>query len=254
MSENRLIKVGARRYTRFVRILEPCDVYFLLTLYSKLIKQKIVRGRVCSISIKGFNSIPSLFLNNSLFVKDYNAKKNTGVPVILLYGSWGPQKDLLSALESVVYLSRTDLKFKLLIGGSSNVHFTEYNHRLREILESHAEYIDQNMGYIDESELMHLFLRSDIIILPYRESGGYSGVLSNAMFFNLHVIVPSFPEYIEQSKDYHLIKFISTNFSSKEIYDQLILIISKFKRAENVSINTKDLINDLSQSIKEMIN
>ena len=230
-----------------------CKVFFLLDLYAKIIKQKIPKARVFSTRIKGINSIPSLFLNNSLFLKDLNIKRDNVVPVILLYGSWGPQKDLLSALQAVKYLHNTDFKFKLLLAGSNNEHFTEYNHRLQEILETYGEYIDHNMGYVDESDLMKLFLSSDIIILPYRESGGYSGVLSNAMLFNLHIIIPKFPEYLEQSGDYHLIKFVSRDFSSEDIYAELTLILSNFTRVENISIETKALINELTNSIKNML-
>ena len=46
---------------------------------------------------------------------------------------------------------------------------------------------------------MKIFLNANLLLLPYNAPGGHSGVLEQAIFFEVPTIAIDFPEYREQA-------------------------------------------------------
>ena len=100
---------------------------------------------------------------------------------------------------------------------------------------------------------MKIFLQANILLLPYNTPGGHSGVLEQAIFFEIPTIAIDFPEYREQVSDSSNVKLVNTeSFSSvlatylKSIGNrQKINIIEKIIIA---SANVKELIEMVEES------
>ncbi len=107
---------------------------------------------------------------------------------ILLFGKWGPQKDLRGALNLLSDIIRVDGNVHVTIAGGINPNFPEYRETMLETLE---QFSSDNVEYVDEvpdDDVPELFRGSDILFLPYVASGGYSGVMNLGALYNLKVI------------------------------------------------------------------
>jgi glycosyltransferase involved in cell wall biosynthesis len=120
---------------------------------------------------------------------------------VLLFGSWGPQKDINVSLRACRIVSRTVPEFDLTIAGSINDRFPEYSELLaREISLFDAGRV-RAVWNPDERQVFDLFRQSDLIILPYNALPGFSGVLNLSAFHNLKAIaydVPALRQYAEE--------------------------------------------------------
>lgn len=199
------------------RMYSSCNVYFLLKFYAEKIKKIIPNARVNWINAGVIDSFTTLYLNKKLNFEVIKMVPSGKEVTILIYGSWGPQKDMSKALEAVKIVKDSGLVVKVIVAGDSNLHFPGYISFFEETLANYKEIIDERIGYVNEVDLYSIFERSDLIILPYVVPGGFSGVLSISMLFGLDIIVPEFEEFREQSSNYEHIHFISRNFKAEDI-------------------------------------
>ena len=209
------------------RIYLSCDVYFLLKLYVEKIKKIIPNARANWINAGDIAGFTALYLNKKLTSDVIETVPSGKEVTILIYGSWGPQKDMSKALEAVKIVKDSGLMVKVIVAGDSNLHFLGYISFFEETLANYKEVIDERIGYVNEVDLYSIFERSDLIILPYVVPGGFSGVLSISMLFGLHVIIPEFDEYKEEAAGYGGVHFISKNFSAAEIAVKIEGILRK---------------------------
>ena len=214
------------------RIYLSCDVYFLLKLYVEKIKKIIPNARANWINAGNIAGFTTLYLNEKLTSDVIEIVPSGKEVTILIYGSWGPQKDMSKALEAVKIVKDSGLIVKVIVAGDSNLHFPGYISFFEETLANYKEVIDERIGYVNEVDLYSIFERSDLIILPYVVPGGFSGVLSISMLFGLSVIVPEFEEYKEETSGYRGVHFIPTNFSATDIASKIKDILRENKSGE----------------------
>lgn len=209
------------------RMFRKIKTVFLLEKYAMKIKEKVPDANVSFISSRGLAAFSALYLNGKLDSGSLPVKPpGDRIPTILLYGFWGPQKDLITALKAIQKIRQEPEKFKTVLAGGINVHFQKNVKWYENILTEFHDSLDVVLGYIEEDRTVDLFLESDIIILPYRAVGGFSGVLSHAMFFGLRIIVPMFDEYIEQCGAYPGVIFIPVDYREEDIVSALRSILS----------------------------
>ena len=229
-----------------------CDVFFLLKLYAERIREIIPYGRASQINLRGIVGFTTLFLNRKLDLQAIKKIVSGKEVTILAYGTWGPQKDLSKALEALKMAKNSGLNVRVVVAGDVNLHFPDYAGVFEETLAKYQEVIDNKIGFVSEVDLYSLFTSSDIIILPYVVSGGFSGVLSISMLFGLDIIVPEFKEFKEQVADYGRVHFVSKNFSATDIASKIEDILRKNnleeRRAIEPAIRFMEFIDEIKNS------
>lgn len=121
-------------------------------------------------------------------------------PRILLMGTWGPQKDLSGALEALSQLCREGLNFEVTIIGAINLHFPgfflEFNFDAYPALSGRL----QVTGPLKDEELFEVVQAHDLLLLPYRATGGYSGVMNFAGVTGIPIVAYDHPQLREQAR------------------------------------------------------
>lgn len=121
-------------------------------------------------------------------------------PTVLLFGAMGPQKNTIGALQTTLQIVGEDgLNISIIVAGHVNVNFPEYQDPLLGSLADYSKKIEVLIN-IPEEEVASIFARSDGIILPYRSTGGLSGVLNVATFFGLNILAYDNPQLREQAE------------------------------------------------------
>ena len=215
------------------RVFRSIRTLFLLKKYAMKIEKEIPASKVSFISGKNMAAFSSLYLNGKLDFPLLPTEPPEGnVPNLLLYGFWGPQKDLRTALLAIRMVRHESKKFRTVLAGGINEHFQRDVEWYENIILEFHDTIDTVLGYLGEEQTLELFLKSNIIILPYRAVGGFSGVLSHAMFFGLSVIAPRFDEYVEQCGKYPNVQFIPVDYSINDIASALrsIMDVGNYER------------------------
>lgn len=216
------------------KIFKNVRTMVLLKLYKKRIDIAIGENKVEVYQAKYLEAITTAYQNNIL-ESDYVERKVNPLPIILMHGNWGPQKNIDLALSVFNDLKNKGIEFKLIISGGINHHFPEYEKKFERLVESNKNLITSYLGMVSEKDIMHIFLEADLLVLPYKTPGGHSGVLEQANFFELPTIAMDFPEYKEQAFDNLDVKLTDiTNFSS--VIESSINSLNKRKY---VSISTK---------------
>lgn len=117
---------------------------------------------------------------------------------VLLLGTWGPQKDLPGALGALDRVARTGRAFELTLAGGGNKHFPGYLDRLDWAPYSALRGHVRQLGELPDGKLFDLLFAHDLLVLPYRATGGYSGALNFAGATGLPVIAYRSPQLEEQ--------------------------------------------------------
>ncbi len=173
------------------------DTFVLLDLYKSRIYKSIGKNRVRVLNPRYLEGITSIYINKSMNIKSLNVKKSN-TPTVLMHGSWGPQKNIEIGLSVLKKLKDRGFKFNLVISGGINHHFPDYNRNFQELLDSYSDVVNEYLGQVSEKDIMKLFLNADMLLLPYNTPGGHSGVLEQAIFFEVPTIAIDFQEYREQ--------------------------------------------------------
>jgi len=114
---------------------------------------------------------------------------------LLFFTTFAPFKGLELLLEAFQILRREHPNLKLTIAGTEHVRFPNYVHTLKQNHE-HIEGI-QWLGQINEDEVMNLFRRAQIVVLPYTASTGSSSVLYQAATWGRAVVASDLNEIKE---------------------------------------------------------
>jgi glycosyltransferase involved in cell wall biosynthesis len=218
-------------------IFKNIQTYVLLNLYKERIDRVIAKNRVQVMNARYLEAVTTVYMNNIMDTELLDNKKSE-VPVILLHGFWGPQKNIELALSSLLILKNKGIKFKLVISGGINTHFLDYQAKFKKLLDNYADIVDEYLGYVKEKDIMDIFLKADLLILPYNTPGGHSGVLEQALLFNLNTIAIDFPEYEEQAAGNSFIKL--TN--SEHLCEVLMLCLNLRDNKRTIEIRNKVII------------
>ena len=164
-----------------------------------------------------------------------------------MHGSWGPQKNIELGLMTLKKLKREGVKFRLVISGGLNHHFPEYKRKFQELIHSYSDVIDEYLGPVTEKDIMRIFLDASLLILPYNTPGGHSGVLEEAMCFEVPTIAIDFPEFREQANENSNVKLVNTNSFFSILVNYLKFLEEKRK------INFRDKIIKASINVKQLL-
>jgi glycosyltransferase involved in cell wall biosynthesis len=214
-----------------------------------MIDKKIKNNKVKAIKLRYIDAIPTILLNQ-LENKNIKVFRNDkiDIPIILLFGYWGPQKDLEFALNTLNEIKKDGFEFYLKLSGEINNHFKDYRKRYYELIEKYKGIIRELKGYVEEREILNLFTSVDLLLLTYNTPGGFSGVLDLAITFDLPVICIDFPEYREQAKGHTNVILVKREDFKDAVKDFII----KFKPVQSKTINVKEKINESKVYIKEI--
>jgi glycosyltransferase involved in cell wall biosynthesis len=203
-------------------IFKSARTYVLLEHYKDKIDNAIGKNKVSFLSGKYLEVIATLYLNDAMNCSKMERKPGD-IPIVLMHGAWGPQKNIEMGLSALSNIKKMGFEFKLVISGGINQHFPEYESYFKALLTKYSDIIWEYLGSVPEKKIMDLFLDADLLILPYNTPGGHSGVLEQAIFFEVPSVCINFPEYLEQTSSMsHIILSDKENFS-KSIIENLIL-------------------------------
>lgn len=116
---------------------------------------------------------------------------------VLLFGVWGPAKDLASVLPVLDELFRSGVDIEVVFAGSVNRFFPEYRERLRSALASFPADRCQFVADPPDEATPALFGSADLVILPYHAIAGPSGVMGLAAFHGCRIVAYDVPELRE---------------------------------------------------------
>lgn len=126
----------------------------------------------------------TLFLEHGLPGRAEPQPWQSGTPCVLAFGVWGPSKDL----EPLLRVAQDDLR--LVIGGRTHWRFPDYLPSLE------RRYPQCTFtGYVPEEDLAALFGSSWLVVLPYHENTGASGVLRLVCKFGRTALVRDLPVF-----------------------------------------------------------
>lgn len=225
------------------RIFKTIPTFVLLNLYKRRIDEAIKSNVVSVINARYLEAVTTVYINGHLLDYQIPTRDRNIVRNVIMHGSWGPQKNLQLGLETLRILKEEGLKFNLLISGAINHHFPEYQKEFDNLLSRYGSIIDKYLGYVEEKDIMNLFFDADLLILPYNTPGGHSGVLEQAIFFEVPTVAIDFPEYREQAGGLKIIKLVTIEGLYKTVGNMLL----------DQSVRTKILLGSKIQEVKEQI-
>ncbi len=210
--------------------------FVILNLYKERIDKAIGKNLVDVMDTRYLDAITTVYMNNVINERIYNTVSSK-IPVVLLHGFWGPQKNIELALSSLSQLRKNGIKFKLIISGGINLHFLDYENKFKKYLDLYSDVIDEYLGLVKEKDIMGIFLLADLAILPYNTPGGHSGVLDQTMFFDVPTIAIDFPEYREQAEGHPLVKLTNP----EDLCKVLTLTLNNISKKDRIEIKDKVL-------------
>ena len=175
-------------------IFDTADIFLPLESQRKTV-ERIYGMKVEQSLFVGVEGIWSF--KNYLSLHNRSDVNNLGKRRILLFGAWGPQKDIINLLKMLKTLSTTLKCFLVTVAGSINQNFPEYREKISNIF---LELDSDRFSFVEnpeENEIPELFINSDILILPYNATGGYSAVMNIARLYCIKIIAYDIDELRE---------------------------------------------------------
>lgn len=152
---------------------------------------------------------------------------------LLLFGSWGPQKDLTGILRKLQAIKRDGTDLEVTIAGGFNVHFPKSAALLQDLRREYANEPFHFVGTVAEEDLIALFLTHDVLLIPYHAAGGYSGAVNCAALTGLPVVAYDLPEFREQAGwRVQSIEFVSPGTSPADLLSAIRNALGKGSDAE----------------------
>ena len=224
------------------------STFFPVNLYVNLVRTKVRGARVGYINLRYFEGLTTIFINSKNYAESIKRPpRASDEKMLLLHGYWGPQKNIELALSSLMKIREKGIAFHLTLSGSVNSNFQAYENEFNDIIKRYSSIIDERIDYVSERDIMLLFLKSDLVIIPYNTPGGHSGVLETAITFENNVLCISHPEYIEQSSGFNRITFCNT----KDFIQKLQECLELPQEMEQISISKK--IESAHKNLKEIL-
>ena len=213
------------------------DTFFLLKSYKDIIDELFPNNRVRAINVQYLEAYATVMLNKLDKSDIFTTKLPDKTIRILLHGFWGPQKDIEGALSMLSTLIDDGLLCRIIISGGVNRHFVEYENYFASVLHNFQNYIWEYKGYVQEEDMASLLLETDLLLLPYKTPGGHSGVIEQAIFFEVPTIAMDFSEYREQSKNTENIHLVS---DIEQMAKTILSLVSEFGKTHERRICVKD--------------
>jgi glycosyltransferase involved in cell wall biosynthesis len=120
---------------------------------------------------------------------------------ILLFGYWGPQKDLRGALNVLEAMVRDGAPVEVTIAGEANPGFPEYAKEIdaarRRLPTDRFHFV----GRVEEEAVFPMARGHHVLLLPYRATGGISGVMNVGALADLDLAAYDVPQLREFAND-----------------------------------------------------
>jgi len=155
---------------------------------------------------------------------------------LLFFTTLAPFKGLELLLEAFQLLRRDHPNLQLTIAGSEHVRFPNYANQLK----LHTNDMDgiRWLGQTSEDNVMELFRRAQIVVLPYRASTGSSSVIYQAATWGRPVVASNLNEIKELVDENNLQVEFFENGDVQSLYNSIrTLLNSKEKRNEQIFQN-----------------
>jgi len=156
-----------------------------------------------------------------------DATRNLGEVRVLLFGNWGPAKDLPGALASLDALRAKGYRISVTVAGSYGSHHLEWKQRLAELRDFYSKRGFSFLSTVPEDEVFGLFMRNDVLLLPYNSTGGYSGVMNLGSLSGASIIAYDLP----QLREYEGILRSGTQFISPQSVTDLARALDSVSKA-----------------------
>ena len=229
-------------------IFKNVPTFVLLKLYRERIHSALGNDKVECLNARYLEAVATVFLNEIHERDTIAVERNRSVPNILLHGNWGPQKNIELGIETLNEIRKDGISFNLIITGGINHHFPEYEKHFRDVLNQY-DFASSYKGSVTEKEIFTIFTNSDILLLPYNTPGGHSGVLEQAIFFEIPTIAIDFQEYREQCKGISNVEFVSSN---KEFYKSVYCFLLNWNQFQS-GINISGKIEETKRNLEKLI-
>lgn len=119
---------------------------------------------------------------------------------VLLFGYWGPQKELEGVLDDLVGADEGRGRLRVTVAGEVNANFPDYAARLRSLGETLPKGTFRFLGPVPDERLAPLFADHDVLVLPYRATGGYSGAMNLAAPSGIGLVAYDLPQLRETAR------------------------------------------------------
>ena len=223
--------------------------YMPLKGYVNKILSKNKKALVKYIDMRYFEGVPTIYINSLSKSKFIERNKNSK-KTVLLHGYWGPQKNLEFALKNLSELRKEGIEFHLILSGGFNSNFPAYVDYYNKLVKKYSNTIDERIGYVAEKDILKLFLRSDLVVIPYNTPGGHSGVLETSITFYNTVLCIRHPEYEEQSSGFDNIILTDPD----HFYELLKMSLKENnQRNSEVSVDISKKLNHAVDSIRQLL-
>lgn len=123
---------------------------------------------------------------------------------VLLFGHWGPQKDLIRTLRAFHEFLEKHSMVRLTLAGVGNAHFPDSERESRSASDALETEQFENLGRVPEEQVLNLFLSHDLLLLPYNATGGYSGAMNAAALSGIEMIAYDLPQLRETAANLQL--------------------------------------------------
>ena len=219
--------------------------FVLLGLYKDRIAKKIGNNKIKVLNGRYLEAIATVYMN-AMYDHDYLLlPERNQMPIILMHGSWGPQKNVELGLNALLELKKKNFDFDLIISGGINHHFKEYEKEFNLLLNRYNKIIKKYFGLVKEIDIMKLFTSADLRILPYNTPGGHSAVLEQAIFFEVPTIAIDFPEYEEQIEGISFVKLATSRKDLEEYVSHFLINTWNGKSEINIKEKKVQAINNV---------
>jgi glycosyltransferase involved in cell wall biosynthesis len=116
-----------------------------------------------------------------------------GEKVILIFGFMGPHKGLSVLLKAFEELSTEKTNVKLVVAGSDHPNFPGFLNRYAKLNNPKVEFL----GYVCEENIVQVFGKTDVVVIPYLTMTGTSGVFHLACGYGKPIVSSDLPEIRE---------------------------------------------------------
>ena len=159
---------------------------------------------------------------------------------LLFFTTLAPFKGLELLLEAFHVLRKEFPRLRLTVAGTEHTRFPNYGHELRMYF-NRTEGV-QWLGQVPEDNVMDLFRRAQIVVLPYTASTGSSSVLYQAATWGRAVVVSDLKEVRELAREGNLLVEFFKNGDVRSLYDSIrSLLSSPQKRHHQTSHNFRSI-------------
>jgi hypothetical protein len=157
-----------------------------------------VGGKVEAFLLPYIEAVPSVLTRLAADAPMAPPEVVAGAPVrVLLFGAWGPQKDLTGALRLLESVAASGISVHVTVAGGANPSFPEYADELANFQKRFSPDRFRFLGWVPEDDVLALTLEHDLLFLPYRATGGYSGAMSCGALTDLPVVSYDLPQIRE---------------------------------------------------------